>query len=182
MKYNHLFILFFCFFSLVGCKDKATDKSEESTEAQETVKTFEVALKFSAKKDDDFCLLYTEDGTINFGEKGIWKAIKGSENEQEVTFTLPADTYPTQLRFDLGRKKDQEDITIKGVRMSYMGKTFEVYGPKFWLYFRADANQCAADENTGIVKAVVKDGERKTPSIAPNQDVLGPELVKLGKQ
>lgn len=180
MKYNHLLVLFFCCFCIVGCKDTTTDKSEGTTVEQKAEEPFTATLKFVAKKSDDFCMLYTEDGTINFGEKGVWKAIEGSENEQEVTFVLPADEYPTQLRFDLGMKKDQEDIIVKGIKLLYRGKTFEAYGSKFWSFFRADENQCTADVNTGLVKAVVKDGERKNASLYP-QSTLRQEIENLAK-
>lgn len=166
-----------------GCKnDKSVDSLEVVT-SEVVDNSFKIVLKAIVKKDDDIALYYTEDGTTNFYDvKPIWQGVKGSENEQEISYTLPADAYPTQIRFDLGLKKDQEDITIKGVKMTYLGKTFEAYGQKFWLFFRDDKNQCNADNNTGIVTAVVKDGERKMPSICPQQDVLGPELLKLGKQ
>lgn len=166
-----------------GCKNDKSVDSLDVVKPEVVDNSFKIVLKAIIKKDDDVALYYTEDGTTNFYDvKPIWQGVKGSENEQEITYTLPADVYPTQIRFDLGLKKDQEDITVKGVRMTYLGKTFEAYGPKFWLFFRDDKNQCTVDINTGIVKAVVKDGERKMPSICPQQDVLGPELVKLARQ
>ena len=176
-------LLLLCSVFIFSCKNDKTENSKEEVNKEEVAQNiFKVSINVIAKKNDDFCLLYTEDGTINFTQGSVWQNLKGSENEQEITYTLPADAYPTQIRFDLGLKKDQEDITVKGVRMTYLGKSFEAYGPKFWLFFRDDKNQCNADINTGVVTAVVKDGERKMPSICPQQDVLGPELLKLGKQ
>jgi hypothetical protein len=167
----------------IGCKNDKSVDSLDVVKPEVVDNSFKVALKVIVKKDDDFALYFTEDGSTNFFDvKPIWHGVKGSENGQEVVYTLPADVYPTQIRFDLGMKKDQEDITVKGVRMTYQGKTLEFYGPKFWLYFRDDKNQCNADISTGIVTAVIKDGERKVPSICPQQDVLGPELLKFGKQ
>lgn len=166
-----------------ACKNDKSVDSLDVVKPEVVDNSFKIVLKAIVKKDDDIALYYTEDGTTNFFDvKPIWQGVKGSENEQEITYTLPADAYPTQIRFDLGLKKDQEDITVKGVKMTYKGKTFEAYGQKFWLFFRDDKNQCNANINTGVVTAVVKDGERKMPSICPQQDVLGPELVKLGKQ
>lgn len=183
MKTRIILAILFVTVFFTGCKNDKSVDSLDVVKPEAVDTSFKIVLTATIKKDDDVALYYTEDGTTNFYDvKPIWQGVKGSESEQEITYTLPADAYPTQIRFDLGLKKDQEDITVKGVRMTYMGKTFEAYGPKFWLFFRDDKNQCNADINTGIVTAVVKDGERKVPSIAPQQDVLGPELVKLGKQ
>ena len=168
---------------LTGCKH---DKSVDSLEVVKTEvvdSSFKVILKVIIKKDDDFALFFTEDGTINFFDvKPIWQGVKGSENAQDITFTLPEGAYPTQFRFDLGLKKDQDDIVMKGVKMTYKGKTFEAYGSKFFTYFRADENLCTADVTTGTIKAIVKDGKVKTASLYPQQDILGPELIKLEKK
>lgn len=165
-----------------GCKnDKSVDSLEVVT-PELVDNSFKVTLKVIVKKNDDFALYFTEDGSVNFFDvKPIWQGVKGSESEQDITYTLPEGTYPTQFRFDLGLKKDQEDVVVKGVKMTYKGKSFEAFGTKFFQYFRADENQCTADVTTGVFKAVVKDGERKIPSIYPHQAILGPELVKLGQ-
>lgn len=166
-----------------GCKNDKSIDSLEVVKPEVVDNSFKVILKVIVKKDDDFALFYTEDGTINFFDvKPIWQGVKGSENEQEVTFLLPEGVYPTQFRFDLGLKKDQDDIIMKGVKMIYKGKTFEAYGPKFFQYFRADENLCTADVATGTLKAIVKDGKIKTACLYPQQDILGPELIKLAKQ
>ena len=167
-----------------GCKDDKSVDSLEVVKPEVADNTFKVTLKVIVKKDDDFSLFFTEDGSINFFDvKPIWQGVKGSDSEQDVTFTLPEGTYPTQFRFDLGLKKDQEDIVIKGVKMTYKGKSFEAFGTKFFQYFRADENLCTADVATGTIKAILKEGSNvKTASIYPQQDILGPELVKLGKQ
>jgi hypothetical protein len=167
----------------IGCKDDKSVDSLEIVKPEVVDNSFKVTLKVIVKKDDDFALYFTEDGSTNFFDvKPIWQAIKGSENEQDVTYTLPEEVYPTQFRFDLGMKQDQEDIVIKGVKMTYKGKTFEAYGTKFFQFFRADDNLCTADVTTGVVKALDKGGQTKAVSIYPHQAVLGPELVKLGKQ
>lgn len=180
MKYNHLIILFFSFFCIVGCKDKTTDKSEESTVAENTIKPFKVTLRFSAKIDDDFCLLYTEDGTINFGEKGIWKAIKGNEIEQSVDFVLPEEVFPTALRIDLGIKPEQTEIILKAIILEYKDKTRQIMGTEMGAFFRADENTCTFDATTGIVKPIVKDGVRQNPSLYP-QSILRQEIEKLAQ-
>jgi hypothetical protein len=167
-----------------GCKNDKSVDSLEVVKPEIVDNSFKVILKVIVKKDDDFALFYTEDGTINFFDvKPLWLGVKGSETEQDVTFTLPDGVYPTQFRFDMGLKKDQDDIVIKGVKMTYQGKVFDASGPRFFQFFRADENLCTADVATGTIKAILKEGSNvKTSSIYPQQDILGPELVKLAKQ
>jgi hypothetical protein len=180
MKYNRILILVFCFFCIIGCKDKSTDNSELSTEQQKTMMPFKVTLKFVAKNNDDFCLLYTEDGTINFGEKGIWKSIEGSENEQSVQFEFPEEIFPTSLRIDLGMKPEQSDIILKSIILEYKDKKREITGTEIAAFFRPDENTCMFDATTGIVKPIVKDGVRKNPSLYP-QSILRQEIEKLAQ-
>lgn len=177
MKNNNLLALLFCILSFVGCKDN----SKDTTDNGQTTSPFKVTLKFVADKKDDFCLLYTEDGSINFGEKAIWKAIEGSTNEQIVVFEFPSDVVPTQLRLDLGIKPEQTDITLKSITFDYNGKKREIVGAEIGTFFRADENTCKFDAITGVVKANVENGKRQNPCLYPQEPTLKQEIEKLGK-
>ena len=165
----------------VSCKNdtKENSKQEPTVESQEN--TFKVTVSAIAKKDDDFCLLYSEDGTIDFKDGAVWQHLKGSENEQQVVFNLPKDAYPTQLRVDFGINKEQEDIVLKAIVLEYNGKKKEIHGDELRLLFRPDESKCTFDPLTGIIKAIVKDGQKQSPSFYPQEANLGPELIKLGK-
>jgi hypothetical protein len=164
-----------------GCKNKKSIDNLEVVSPVVVDESFKVVLNVIVKKDDDFALFYTEDGTVNFHKiKPIWQGVKGSESQQDVTFILPDDVYPTQFRFDLGLRKDQDNIVIEGVKMTKKGKTFEAYGTKFFEFFRVDETLCSVDLATGTITAILKDGsDTKTACIYPQQDILGPELNKL---
>jgi hypothetical protein len=181
MKYNNLLILFFCSFLLIGCKDNTAENSEATNQSESSNAPFKVTLSFTAKTNDDFCLLYTEDGTINFGEKGIWKAIEGSDKEQSVVFEFPADIFPTELRLDLGIKPEQTDILIKSVTLEYKDKKRDIVGAELGVFFRADENTCKFDPTTGIVKANMKAGVRQNPSLYPQEVIMKQEIEKLAK-
>lgn len=166
---------------LISCKIKDEKTESENSQPQEKF-GFKVTLNVVSKTTDDFCLLYTEDGTINFGENVIWNPVPGKKEEQKVDFYFPEDVYPTQIRFDLGQKLAEADtIYLKSIHFDYNGKKRDIVGQEIGLFFRADENQCKFDLATGAVTPVVKDGDVKHPSIYPNQDILGPELVKLGQ-
>jgi hypothetical protein len=177
------FVLLIVLFSsiLIGCKDEKSVDNLEVVKHEVADDLFRVTLKVIVKKQDDFALFYTEDGSVNFFDvKPIWQGVKSSDVEQDVTFVLPQDVYPSQLRFDLGLKEDQEDIVLKGVKMTYKGNVFEAYGTEFFTYFRADENQCKIDPSSGLVTANVENGKRKVPSIYPHQAILGQKLENLG--
>lgn len=182
MKNHYFSLLIICLFSIVGCKNENTDTTSTVTDVEETIKQFKVKVNFIAAKKDDFCLLYTEDNTVNFGENGVWKSVEGSENEQQVEFELPEDVYPTHLRLDLGIKSDQSDITLKSVILEYNGNTKYIAGQELGIYFRADENTCTFDPITGIVKSNVENGVKQNPSLYPQEPTLKLEIEKLMKQ
>ena len=84
MKNYYFSLLIACLFVFVGCKNENTDSSNPVSQVEETVKQFKVTVSFIASKKDDFCLLYTEDNTVNFGENGVWKSIEGSEKDFRI--------------------------------------------------------------------------------------------------
>ena len=178
LKTNFLFILLFL--TIVSCKEKENN-SDSGTNNQEVVAAdvFKVTLNIIAKKKDNFCLLYTEDGSLNFNE-GIWNQSKGSDSEEAIVFALPKDVFPTQLRLDLGKSKEQEDLVIKSIKFEYKGKVRELKGAEMGVFFRADASKCTFDAITGVVKAIEKDGNKEY-SLYPNEAILAAELPKLAK-
>lgn len=175
MKYNHLLILLLSVICIIGCKDKEVQPAQN-----ETVKNhFKVTLKVISQKKDSFCVLYTEDGTINFGEQGIWKSVEGSENEQLVEFDFPEDSFPTSLRLDLGIEKEQTQVTLKSVTIEYNGKKREISGNELGVFFRGNENNCTFDVATGVVTPVIKEGIRQNPCLYPSEEALAAEIKKL---
>lgn len=183
MKTKFIVLLVALFSIFLSCKDEKSVDNLEVVKPETEVENFvKVTLKVIVKKQDDFALFYTEDGSVNFFDvKPIWQGVKGSDVEQDVVFSLPEGIFPTQLRFDLGLKQDQENVIIKGLKITYKDKTFETYGSDFFKYFRADENQCKVNTATGEVTANNDNGKRKVPSIYPHQDILGKKLENLGK-
>ena len=162
-----------------GCKNDKSADSQEAVKPEVVDNTFKVTLNVIVKKDDDFCLYYTEDGSINFKDNPIWVGVKGNENIQKVVYSLPKDVFPTELRLDFGLKKDQEDIILKSVAIEYKGKKREINGAEMATFFRADDSKCSFDASTGLIKAVVKNGEKQCSSLYPHETLLKPEIEKL---
>lgn len=138
MKYS-LIITCLVFTTLFSCKEnKETDQN--NPQSVEVVKEdfFKVTLDVVVKKDDNFHLYFTEDGSILFNEeKSVWNQIKGSDKPQTVVFTLPKDVLPTAIRLDLGYGVNplQSEIEIINFNCSYFGKSINAKGIEFFDYF-----------------------------------------------
>lgn len=173
-----VFILMSAIF--VGCKnEKSLDQLDVVTpEVKDNI--FKVTVDAIVKKDDDFSLYYTDGSGPDFKEP-IWMGVKGNEASQKVTFVIPDENFPSELRLDFGMKKDQDDVVLKSVLLEYNGKKREIIGAELGTYFRADDNKCTFDPVTGIIKAIVKNGERQNPSLYPQENILKAEIEKLAK-
>jgi hypothetical protein len=166
--------------AFASCKNKKSIDSLELVTPVLVDNNFKVTLNVIVKKDDTFSLFYTIDGSTDFSNIApIWKAIKGEQNEQSLKYTLPENVYPTQLRFDFGLEKEQEDIILRSVILEYKDKKKEINGPQLVYFFRADDSKCVFDASTGLIKALIKNGIKENPSLYPQEVNLGPELKNL---
>lgn len=180
---DHMKAKFIAFFAvlaiaLTGCKNEKSVDNLEVVKPEVVDNTFKATFKVTVKKDDDFSLYYTEDGSINFSLPAVWVKVKGSDSPQDVVFTLPEDVIPTQLRFDPGMNQSQDDIVFQGFKLEYMGKTFEKSGAEVATYFYPDATKCTFDPATGTVKAI---GEKKYPSFYPSEAPMTKAIESIVK-
>lgn len=180
MKSKILAILILITITVVGCKNEKSVDDLKVVTPENVDKSFKVTLDVILKKDDDFSLYYKDGSGPEFKEP-LWTGVKGNESSQKVTFTIPNEIIPDEIRLDFGMKKDQEDVVLKSVLMEYSGNKREIAGSELGKYFRADETKCSFDPNTGIIKAVVKDGERQNPSLYPQENILKAEIQKIGK-
>lgn len=175
-------ILLLLFTSLFSCKNETKNEENLVTAEKEVFdKTLmRVVFKIIAEKDDKACLFYTEDGTINFEDKkSIWADVKGSKNQQELVFTLPKDVLPTQLRIDLGRgvNPEQTYYDIKGFRIEYLDKKFEVDNTNVFNYFYANKDINIIDPNSTVLKKIKP--EQETAVMLYPHTPLSEELLKI---
>ncbi|RZJ67908.1 MAG: hypothetical protein EOO50_03545 [Flavobacterium sp.] len=168
--------------AFVGCKDEK--KAEDAAQpVPEVVKNdfFQVTLDVTVKKDDHFHVYYTEDGSIDFvDDNSVWADVKGSDAPQKVTFNLPKDVLATQLRIDFGWAKDQGEIVINNLEISYLGKTRSIAGADFFKYFRPNEGYTIVNMQNHSVKSIQNDG-KVGPSVYPLAPIAE-ELEKLVSQ
>lgn len=120
---------------LVSCK-KETEEKKADVQQEQKNEFFHVALDVVTPVEDDFAVYYTEDNTINFtSEKAIWGTVKGQTSPQQISFNLPEEALPTDIRVDFGHRKTGGDVTLQKFTMDYYGNKFEFKGSDFFTYF-----------------------------------------------
>ena len=113
-------------------KEVVTDEKPEPK-----VETFDVTVEVIVKKDDDLIVYYRDETNEWFDEDhAIWKNVKGSDQVQTLTFSLPEAVLPNNLRFDFSKNPEQEPVKILKIKISYLGKTFEVNEENMGKYFQ----------------------------------------------
>ena len=170
--------VFLMFILLTSCKnDTSQNVNQKRIDAN-----FKITLNVIVKKDDNFCLFYTQDGTTDFSKiQPIWVGVKGKETEQKVIYSLPKKALPTQLRLDFGLAKNQENIILKSVSIENNGKKRVINRPELAGFFIADVKKCTFNASNGVIRAVVKEGVRQYPSLFPQEESIKAELEKLAQ-
>ena len=76
-------------------------------------------------------------------------------------------------------KRKYMDIVIKSIKFEFDGNVREIKGFEMGVFFRADDTKCTFDSTSGLVKSLVKDGVKQSPSLYPHESVQAAELPKL---
>jgi len=164
--------------TLISCKNEDGNKSEENQVSNQPLGNdfFVVTVDLVAQKDDSFHVFFSEDGSDNFTEENsVWFEFKGSPNSQKLVFNLPKERMPNQLRLDFGVNKEQGDVKINSIEITYNGKAFNIQGSELIKYFRANDASSTIDIATQTIKPI-KPGVNT--SLYPTE-ALRPELEKL---
>ena len=161
-------------FVFSACKNEGEVEvvKKETAEVFEPNFIIEVEAKVSTK--DDFAAYYTEDKSSNFdGSKAVWTGIAAGDNFQVIKLNLPQEIVPTNIRLDFGINKDQQNISVKEITMSFQGMSFEIKGDKFFEYF-IDTKEFPAvvDPIKGTLEIKYEVGKFKTPYFYPNEKLL----------
>jgi hypothetical protein len=171
-----LFLLAICF---AGCKDEKPIDELELVVPRITNDYFKVTLTVIVPKPDTFGLYYTTQGSDFSQMPPLWLSVTGSSSEQQVEFVFKKGVEPAQLRIDFGMNKEQGDITLKKLMLSYRNKIFRTEGADIFNYFRADGNKCKMNSRTGTLTGIMANGVQQQPSLYPLEEALGKEIKKL---
>ena len=174
MKLKSLFAITAVLILLSACKNE-TDKVVSQTEnAEEFEPNFIVEIDAKVSTKDDFAVYYTEDQTNNYtGSNAVWTGIDVNDKFQTIKLNLPQEVLPTNIRLDFGINKEQQNISIKEVTMSYQGLSFKIEGHKFFEYFY-DSKEfpAVANPSKGTLEIKYEAGTFKTPYFYPTDKLL----------
>jgi len=183
MKTKFLIIAAVFSIAFTSCKKEAEAKTEAAPNVQ-AKENFSVEVDVIAEKDDDYALYYTEDGTIAFnGDHAVWHGAKGQPDPQQIVFNLSEEIIPTNIRLDFGLKKgaDQGDVTLRNVKVTYYGKSFEFKGVDFLKYFIENKDvKTELNAANGTIKFLKNPSGTSVPFYYPTQ-LLVDEIAKITK-
>ena len=184
MKTRTFIIVAFIAAFFASCKNENKTEGAEGPQVEESSK-FSVVVDVISEKKEDFALYFTEDGTSSFTEKGVvWSGTKeGEAGSQKVEFLLPEEIIPTHIRLDFGMKKgaEQGDVTLRNVKVSYAGKSFEFKGSDFFKYFIENKDvKTEINAADGTIKFLKNPTGTQTPFYYPTQVVVD-EIAKITK-
>jgi hypothetical protein len=169
------FLFLAIFFS--GCKN---DSGVQIVSIADKSDTFKVMLDAKIPLPDTLSIYYTTDGSTNFSDtKVIWTPVKGNAKKQKVQFDLPVKLVPTSLRIDLGKSPIQNDIYLSKVTLAYKGKAIEFPGTLIFSYFRPDVKKTKINATTGMVRGIIRDGVKQSPSLYPKENPLRDKIDLL---
>ena len=120
----------------IGCKSETPIDDLPLVTQKVPENNVEVVIDAEVEEDDTFQVFYTEDGSLNFGDKNVRTTIQGSDDEQQVIFTLPDSSKPNNLRIDIGENLAQKQIKINKITVKYYGKKTVINGSDLLKYFR----------------------------------------------
>ena len=130
---KHLQVVLILFLVVVfSCNNsnKEKEKQIEETKAKELFRKIEnkndiydyikVQLEAIVEKGDNFQLFYSEDYQLSYSQKEmITVPVKGEMDVQKIVFNVPQNVFPERYRFDVGSNPNQEEISIKSLKVSY---------------------------------------------------------------
>lgn len=153
------------------------DKNVESNQQEEIATAdFVFELEGVFPKNDRFQLFYSND--TNFTEdKSIKVIVYGQTVLQKVTFTLPANVKPQNLRLDLGSNAEQSTVSIKKFTVNYQGKSLEVADEKFRDYFPDTSN--VVFDDTKLVYNLTPNVDGIFDPLLLSSDLLKKDLNKI---
>lgn len=180
MKTKNVLLTLLTLVMFIACKEDKNTESEEVVMVEVPKETFNVAFDLVIKQDDSLQLYYKDESMSDWAfDKCVTSVIKGSDNTQQIKFSLPEDVLPTELRFDLGSNKDQKEIEIKNFKMEYFEKSFEVKDTLFFQYFYPN-DQIDYNRAKAIAKPIIIDNKVYDP-IFISRPVLTDQMNKLYK-
>jgi hypothetical protein len=112
----------FSFLVLLSCKNEQSNTAKEVEDAPKS-DLYQVILNVKVLNDDSFQIFYKYENEAPFLEENSkWVEFKGSQDAQDIIFTLPANEIPSFFRIDFGVNNKQAPIEFFSLTFDYQGK------------------------------------------------------------
>lgn len=163
----------------VGCKDEKSGATV-TEEKPKTENGFNITFNAIVEKDDEFKLFYNEDSSENYdGDQMVTLKITGKPEAQDLSFSLPENIQPMNLRFDIGGNKELKKVEFNSFKIKHNEKTFSAEKANFFKYFYPNA-QVEVDSITAVAKIIAKPSDVYNPIIGGTGTLIA-EIVKLNE-
>ncbi|MGJ8591440.1 MAG: hypothetical protein ACSHXF_02760 [Aquaticitalea sp.] len=179
-----------CAILFISCKND-TSKTETTTDEittgsdalkNENKNVFSVLLNVQVPKDDALEVFYLENESDTYkASHMIQKKITGANEFQQVSFELPKDVYPYNVRLDFGFNEDQDPIKISECTLSYNNNSFVITGKKLKNYFNFNGGiEMQSDSLTFKLKPFDLNGKQvHDPYIVGNKNLESALMTKI---
>lgn len=113
-----------------------SDKKQEVDTASAKPSEIRVVLDAKVEVDDSFQVFYTEDGSFNFTEESSVRVnVNGSNNSQQIVFSLPEEVILSNFRIDTGENPDQKPIVVNSLTVQFYERKLEMKNMEIIQYF-----------------------------------------------
>lgn len=137
-------LFLFLVLTLNSCKQNSDKKDSDNQSLEQSSKDapnyepahFSLTLKVLIKEADLFQLFYIEENIESYSAQQVLsQEIVPNGDFQEITFDMPIENYPFNLRLDLGTNPMQSSIKIEECRLNYGTNEYVIKGSEFNDYF-----------------------------------------------
>lgn len=112
-------VLFLFALIVVACKGTTaptTNVFKNLNPDERLAEVFEIQLKATVNRNDEFRIYYTTKETTEFSENQVIRVkIVGLSEEQIIIYKFPLGIYPSNLRFDFGFNSNQQTTEINAM-------------------------------------------------------------------
>lgn len=192
MNFIHkITVLFFLVVSMNSCKQNSEKKSSDTqtveqkrSENPEEKAPIHFSLTLSAliQKNDNFQLFYIQENTSSYNvNQFLTREVSGSDQYQDITFDLPTEFYPFNLRLDFGTNPLQNSIQVEKCTLYYGSSDYVIKGSEMKDYFTFNEGVEILSDSTTFSLKTFKQGsiDKYDPFLMGNLKLNDVLLKKL---
>ncbi len=140
---------------------------------------FSLSLNLEARFNDQFKIYYTEDNSYKFSEEKTVRAkVKGLGYSQKITFKLPKNVRPTNIRIDFGININQKLFILDTISLGFNNDRIKIPPSSLLKYFETN-KQLKYDSINHNLKVIQNNNQKRYSPIIISKENLFLEIKKL---